>query len=163
MERAAMRETTIEIVKATAPVVKEHGAAITQRMYEIAFDARPDLRLFFVNSWTKSPEEARKQAGRLAGAVYAYAAHIDELDKLAAAVDTIAKKHVETMVIGEMYGPIGECLLQAMKDVLGDAATPEIMEAWTEAYGALADVFIKRERELYKEKAGALFSPSEAR
>ena len=39
-----MKAETIEIVKATAPVIKEHGQAITQRMYEIAFAARPDAR-----------------------------------------------------------------------------------------------------------------------
>ena len=36
-----MKPDTIEIVKATAPVVKEHGLKITQRMYEIAFQSRP--------------------------------------------------------------------------------------------------------------------------
>lgn len=46
---------------------------------------------------------------------------------------------------------MGECLLQAMKDVLGDAATPEVMKAWTEAYQALAEIFIHREQEIYEE------------
>ena len=46
---------------------------------------------------------------------------------------------------------IGECLLAAMKDVLGNAATPEVMEAWTEAYKSLADIFITREKEIYRE------------
>ena len=134
-----MNPKTIEIVKSTVPVVKEHGLKITLRMYEVAFQSRPDLRQFFVNSWMKSPEEGRKQANQLAAAVYAYALHIDELEKLSKAVEQIAKAHVNTKIIPEMYPVIGECLLAAMKDVLGDAATPEVLEAWEEAYGALAD------------------------
>lgn len=42
----------------------------------------------------------------------------------------------------EHYPIVGTCLLQAIKEVLGDAATEEIMEAWRVAYGFLADIFI---------------------
>ncbi|VEN73788.1 putative bacterial hemoglobin [Candidatus Desulfarcum epimagneticum] len=158
-----MTPTAIETVKATAPFVKEHGQKITQRMYEIAFQARPDLRRFFVNTWMKNPGEGRKQAQRLAGAVYAYASHIDDLEKLARPLDHIAHVHVEARIIPEMYPAIGECLLAAMKDVLGDAATPEVLGAWKEAYGALADILISHEREIYKDGDNDLFSPREAR
>jgi hemoglobin-like flavoprotein len=158
-----MNPSTIEIVKATAPVVQEHGPKITQRMYEIAFDARPDLRPFFENTWMKNPEEGRMQARKLAGAVYAYASHIDELEELAGAVEHIAQAHVKAKIIPEMYPAIGECLLAAMKEVLGDAATPELLEAWKEAYGALADIFINRERDIYKDNDGDLFRTEESR
>ncbi len=147
-----MKPETIEIVKATAPVVKEHGHAITERMYEIAFNERPEYRRFFENTHMKSETEGRKQAAKLAASVYAYANHIDELDKLGDAVEHIAKAHVKTRVIAEQYPVIGECLLAAMKDVLGDAATPSVMEAWTEAYNSLADIFINREKEIYHEQ-----------
>lgn len=156
-----MSPDTVEIVKATAPVLKEHGEKITQRMYEIAFQARPDTRRFFENTWMVNAEEGRKQAGRLANAVYAYASHIDELEKLGGVVEHIAQKHVQTKILPETYPVIGECLLAAMKDVLGDAATPEVLEAWEEAYGVLADIFIKREREIYQEQDNELF-PVEA-
>ena len=152
-----MKTSTLKIVKATAPVVKEHGLKITERMYEIAFQLRPDLRRFFVNTWMKTPEEGRKQAKQLAAAVYAYASHIDELDKLGKGVEQIAQAHVKVNIIPEMYSVIGECLLAAMKDVLGDAATPEVLEAWEEAYGALAEILVNREREIYKEQDSELF------
>jgi nitric oxide dioxygenase len=44
-------QKTIDIVKATAPAVKEHGEKITSRMYEIAFAERPDYKLGFENTW----------------------------------------------------------------------------------------------------------------
>jgi nitric oxide dioxygenase len=152
-----MKPKTIEIVKATAPVVKEHGRKITLRMYEIAFQSRPDLRQFFVNTWMKSPEQGRKQAEQLAQAVYAYASNIDELEKLSKGVEKITKVHVAAKIIPEMYPVIGECLIAAMKDVLGDAATPEVLEAWEEAYGALTEILINREREIYQEQDSELF------
>ncbi len=148
-------QKTIDIVKATAPVVKEKGKEITDRMYEIAFGERPEYKRFFENTWMKDPAEGKKQSAKLAASVYAYATHIDKLDELQSAVEHIAHKHVNTRVIAEQYPVIGQCLLQAMKDVLGEVATPEIMEAWTEAYQALADIFIQREKEIYHEEACA--------
>lgn len=153
-----MDTKTIEIVKATAPVVKEHGEQITQRMYEIAFSERPEYRRFFANSWMKGPKEAKKQAGRLAGAVCLYAANIDNLDALSAPVEHIAKAHVATNILPEQYPVIGACLLAAIKDVLGDAATPEIMAAWSEAYENLADIFIGVEKDMYKQQDAELFN-----
>jgi nitric oxide dioxygenase len=132
--------------------VKENGTAITARMYEIAFNERPEYRRFFENTHMKSKKAGHQQAAKLAASVYAYASHIDELEKLSGAVEQIAKAHVNTHVIAEQYPVIGECLLAAMQDVLGDAATPEVMEAWTEAYNHLADIFIGREKEIYHEQ-----------
>ena len=152
-----MNPRTIEIVKSTAPLVKEKGKEITARMYEIAFSERPEYRRFFENTWMKNSEEGRKQADKLAASVYAYAIHIDKLEELSSAVESIAKAHVNTHVIAEQYPVIGECLLSAMKDVLGETANHEVMEAWTEAYNNLAKIFITREKEIYKEQDKNIF------
>ena len=50
---------------------------------------------------------------------------------------------------------VGASLLGAIKDVLGDAATDEIMGAWGDAYSFLADVLIAREKTIYEEHAAA--------
>ncbi len=141
---------TIEIVKSTAPVVREHGEKITARMYEIAFQERPDYRLGFGNTFMQH-FDGGGQAKKLASSIYAYATHIDKLDELAAAVDHIAHRHVNARILPEQYPLIGEKLLQAMKEVLGAAATDEIIDAWREAYTALANIFIEAEAKLYRE------------
>jgi nitric oxide dioxygenase len=41
-----------------------------------------------------------------------------------------------------------------MAEVLGDALTPDVVDAWTVAYGDLADVFIKAEQNLYDQTNG---------
>lgn len=145
-----VRQSTIDIVKATAPVVREHGEKITERMYQLAFEERPDYKLGFENSFMKHLDGAG-QARKLANSVYAYATYIDRLDELAEAVDRIAHRHVEARILPEQYPLIGEKLLQAMKDFLGDAATDDVISAWVEAYSALANIFIEAEKKLYKE------------
>ena len=137
---------TINIVKSTAPILKEHGKTITARMYEIMFENHPEVKAQF----DMSAQANGTQPAKLATAVYAYATHIDNLEALKTAVDKIAHRHVATQVFPEQYPVVGECLLQAIQDVLGDAATPEVMTAWGEAYRMLADIFINREQQIYQ-------------
>lgn len=139
-------QQTIDIVKSTAPVLKEHGKTITSRMYQIMFASHPEVK----SQFDMSAQANGSQPAKLATAVYAYATHIDDLEALKTAVDKIAHRHVATHVLPEQYPIVGECLLQAIQDVLGEAATAEVMTAWTEAYQALADIFINREQQIYQ-------------
>ena len=43
-------------------------------------------------------------------------------------------------------------MLQAIKDVLGDAANDEIIEGWTEGYSFLANVLIEIENKRIEER-----------
>src|SRR5699024_1920484 len=54
-------------------------------------------------------------------------------------------------ILPEHYPIVGKHLLEAIKEVLGDAATEDIIAAWAETYGVLADVFINAEEDLYKQ------------
>lgn len=143
-------QKTIEIVKATAPLVKAKGEEITRRMYQITFEERPDYRRSFETTWMQHLDGG-DQARKLAASVYAYATHIDRLDELAAAVEKITHRHAEARILPEQYPLIGQKLLQAMKDVLQDAATDEVMAAWAEAYEALANIFIQKEKAIYQQ------------
>ncbi|XPM57082.1 MAG: globin domain-containing protein [Leptolyngbya sp. IPPAS B-1204] len=100
-------QKTIEIVKATAPIIREKGEEITRRMYEITFEERPDYKRSFETTWMQHLDGGG-QAHKLAAAVYAYATHIDRLDELATAVDAIAHRHVDTHILPEQYPLIGE-------------------------------------------------------
>lgn len=137
-----MTNETKTIIKATAPVLKEHGEAITTAMYKVLFEKYPQTQELFKNA---SPDQHKK----LANAVYAYAANIDQLENLGKGIEQMASVHVKTNVLPEHYPMVGDALLQAIKTVLGDAATDEVMAAWEEAFGFLAEVLIKREKELY--------------
>ncbi|KAK0649294.1 oxidoreductase-like protein [Cercophora newfieldiana] len=139
----------IAIVKATVPVLKEYGNTITEVFYRNLIGENPALR----NVFSKTSQDTLRQPRALANAVLAYATYIDDLPKLAAAVERIAHKHVSLQVSPEQYDIVGQYLIQAIGQVLGEAATPAIVDAWTAAYGALAAVFIGREGQLYKSNA----------
>lgn len=137
---------TIAIVKATAPVLVQHGVAITTRMYERLF-VDPQVKALF----DQAAQESGEQPKRLAAAIVAFAQNVDNLPALAGAIERMAERHVETNVKPEHYPKVAEALLPAIRDVLGDAATDEVLNAWGEAYWFLADVLIAREAQLYVE------------
>jgi nitric oxide dioxygenase len=70
-------------------------------------------------------------------------------------VELIAQKHASLQIKPEHYPIVGENLLASIREVLGSAATDEIVNAWAEAYGFLADVLIGRESQIYREHRGA--------
>ncbi|MBM7552255.1 NO-inducible flavohemoprotein [Thalassobacillus pellis] len=140
-------EQTIKTVKATAPVLAEHGEKITTRFYQLMFEAHPELK----NIFNMTHQEEGKQPRALAGAVYAAAQYIDDLSQIMPAVEQIANKHRSLNIKPEHYPIVGKYLLLAIKDVLGDAATDDIMEAWRVAYGEIAEAFIQVEAAMYKE------------
>ena len=145
----APTESQIAIVKATAPVLKEHGVTITTVFYDNMLRENPDLH----NIFSTTSQTSGRQPRALAGAVLGYATYIDDLGKLTHAVQRIAHKHVSLQVTPAQYDIVGKYLIQAIGQVLGDAATPEIVDAWIAAYGALAQVFINVEGDMYKANA----------
>lgn len=142
---------TIAIVKATAPVLVQHGVAITTRMYERLF-VDPAIKALFDEAAQASGEQPK----RLAAAIVAFAQNVDNLPALAGAVERMASRHVETRVKPEHYPKVAEALLPAIRDVLGAAATDEVLAAWAEAYGFLAEVLIAREAQIYSEQEAVL-------
>ncbi len=63
----------------------------------------------------------------LTGAILAYARHIREPEVLAATIERIAQKHVALKIEPEHYEAVGTSLLAAISDVLGDAASDDVM------------------------------------
>ena len=144
-----LTQKTKDIVKATAPVLAEHGYAIIKCFYKRMFEAHPELK----NVFNMAHQEQGQQQQALARAVYAYAENIEDPGSLTAVLKNIANKHASLGVRPEQYPIVGEHLLAAIKEVLGSAATDEIISAWAQAYGNLADVLMGIESELYERSA----------
>ncbi|HEY0957787.1 MAG TPA: NO-inducible flavohemoprotein [Novosphingobium sp.] len=146
-----LSERTIALVKATVPALEAHGLDIVHEMYARMFQ-NPEIRDLFNQS---HHGDAGSQPRALTGAILAYASNIENLGALAPAVERIAQKHVGLQILPEHYPHVGEALLGAIKAVLGEAATDDILAAWGEAYWFLADILIAREERVYGEQLGA--------
>ncbi|MEC1620955.1 NO-inducible flavohemoprotein [Bacillus mojavensis] len=138
---------TIEIIKSTVPVLQQHGESITGRFYDLMFQDHSEL----LNIFNQTNQKKKTQRTALANAVIVAAANIDRLGNIIPVIKQIGHKHRSIGIKPEHYPIVGKYLLIAIKDVLGDAATPDLMQAWEKAYGVIADAFIRIEKEMYEQ------------
>lgn len=146
-----MLEATVrEIVKATAPVLKEQGVALTRHFYARMFEHNPEL----IPVFNQGHQQAGSQQQALAMAVAAYAENIDDPSVLTPVLTRVANKHSSLGIRAEHYPIVGGHLLASIREVLGtEAATDELIAAWAAAYGQLAEVLIGLESTLYTQAA----------
>lgn len=134
----------VTLIRSTVPILRAHGLAITTLFYSQILSDHPSLNEVFNHANQVSGHQQKALAGSLA----AYAAHIDDLGRLAPAVERISNKHASLGVAPAHYDVVGVYLLRAMREVLGEALTPDVRDAWAAAYRQLANIMIRREGEL---------------
>lgn len=136
------------IVLATVPFLKENGVQLTSHFYNRMFQHNPELK----NIFNLGNQQQGKQQHALAGAVLAYAENINDPSVLMPVIDRIGQKHTSLDIQPEQYEIVGRHLLASIAEILGDAATPEILDAWKAAYLQLAAVMSGHEAQLYKQQ-----------
>lgn len=136
-------------VKATAPILREHGVTLTRHFYARMFEHNPEMKQIF----NQGHQRAGTQQQALAMAVAAYAEHIDDPSVLLPVLTMVANKHISLGVRAEHYAIVGRHLLAAIREVLGEQANDELVAAWAAAYGELADLLIGMENDGYRAMA----------
>lgn len=135
-----------EIITATVPVLREHGLALTTHFYKRMFQHHPELK----NMFNMGNQKNGKQQQALAMAILAYAEHISNPSALLPDLHQIGHKHVSLEIRPEHYPIVGNHLIAAIKEVLGDSATEDILNAWEAAYYQLAELMISLEKDMYR-------------
>jgi len=134
-----------QLVTATVPVLREHGVLLTTHFYQRMFTHNPELKHVF----NMGNQQNGKQQMALAMAVLAYAEHIENPGVLMPVIDSIGHKHTSLDIRPEHYAIVGKHLLGSIAEVLGDAATPALLDAWAAAYQQLATIMSGHEQNLY--------------
>ncbi|WP_329099105.1 globin domain-containing protein [Streptomyces sp. NBC_01439] len=146
-----LSEKSSATVRATLPAVRAAIGDIAELFYAKLFAAHPALIRDLFN---RGNQRAGLQQQALAGSVAAFATH------LLAHPDTrpdvmlgrIAHKHASLGVTREQYAVVHQHLFEAIAEVLGEAVTPEVAQAWDEVYWLMANALITLEERLYAEQ-----------
>ena len=112
------------------------GVTAAELFYAELFAIDPSLRTMFRGSM---PEQHRKLLSALALVVRSL--HTPE--KIIGAVEKLAVKHLDYGVQPEHYTYVGNALLRTLKKGLGPEFTPELSDAWVDAFRMLAQVMKK--------------------
>ncbi|NOU49943.1 NO-inducible flavohemoprotein [Pseudoalteromonas sp. JBTF-M23] len=142
-----LSERTISLVKSTIPLLSSAGSAVTAHFYQRLFTHNPELKHIF----NMTNQQTGKQHFALFNAIAAYATHIDNPSVLQEAISRINHKHVSLNIQAEHYNIVGHHLIETLKKLAPNEFTPEIAQAWREAYALLADLFITQEEGLYQQ------------
>ncbi|MFD2166352.1 NO-inducible flavohemoprotein [Thalassotalea euphylliae] len=138
----------IKIVQSTVPLIEQAGTVVTDHFYQRMFSHNPELKDIF----NLSNQHTGRQKVALFEAILAYAKNLDNVAVLKHAVERIANKHVSFHIKPDDYQIVGHHLIETMRELLTTQFTQAVEEAWTSAYGVLANLFIGREEELYTQR-----------
>ncbi|MFD7974435.1 globin domain-containing protein [Streptomyces sp. NPDC059071] len=146
-----LSEQATPVIRATLPAVGGALDEITERFYAGMFAARPELLRDLFNRGNQATGDQRRA---LAGSIAAFAgALLDSPDtRPDVMLSRIAHKHASLGVTSEQYKVVHEHLFAAIVDVLGEAVTPEVAQAWDEVYWLMANALIALEARLYQER-----------
>lgn len=112
------------------PTLRDAGA----QFYERLFALNPVLQRLFAG--VDMVEQEKKLMAMLAQIVQV----IDQPDQLVGPVAMLGRRHVHYGVKDGDYESVGAALLWTLDEVLGDAFTPQVRAAWSEAYLTVATV-----------------------
>ncbi|TCT08009.1 globin family protein [Aquabacter spiritensis] len=130
-----MRPSQVELIQSSfakvAPMSEQAAGLFYGRLFEIAPEVKPMFR-------GDIAEQGRKLMGTLAVVVKG----LSNLDAVVPVAQVLAKRHVAYGVKDEHYAPVGAALLWTLEQGLGPDFTPEVKDAWTQAYGLLSTVMI---------------------
>lgn len=140
------------IVASTVPLLEQGGEALITHFYNTMLAEHPEVRPYFNAAHQASGDQPRA----LANSVLMYAKNIDRLEAMGPLATQIVNKHVALQIQPAHYDIVGACLIRAIAEVLGpEIATRAVLDAWTAAYGQLAEILIGAEAARYDEQARA--------
>ncbi|MEZ6188851.1 MAG: globin domain-containing protein [Planctomycetota bacterium] len=124
------------LLRSSFELAVEREGTITRRFYELLFERYPQVRPLFAKN------AAEQQQRMLQEALLAVLDHLDDGAWLSETLGTMGRVHVDYQVTAEMYPWVGECLIAALAEAVGEAWTPAHEAAWAEAYGAVSGLML---------------------
>jgi hemoglobin-like flavoprotein len=131
-----MTPAQVEMIRTSWTGVDPIADVAATLFYERLFDLDPTLRRLFRRT------DMAQQKKILMQTLAVVVRSLDRLDQLVPALEGLGRRHAGYGVRAAHYDTVGEALLWTLREGLGDGFTPDVREAWAEAYYTLASVMI---------------------
>lgn len=128
-----MNPEQINLVQASFAEVRPIAVVAAELFYDRLFTLDPSLRPLFKGDMA---HQGRMLMSMLNAAVNG----LTNLEALTPVLRQLGARHLNYGVRAEHYATVGSALLWTLEQGLGDQFTPAVREAWSAAYGLLADV-----------------------
>lgn len=121
-----MNTKQVQLIQTGFPVIFAKKAELTDRFYFHLFECLPEVEPLFSNSF---PKQKEMFASMLASSVRGLVGG-DSLHRLG---EQLAQSHARFNLSSRQLDAAAWSLMQALRDVMGDALPPEEESAWEEA------------------------------
>ena len=130
-----MDDTQVTLVKSSWAQVEPIAPTAATLFYDRLFSVAPAVRPLF-------PDDITEQKRKLMEMIGVVVDGLDDLPSIVGDVQALGARHAGYGAKPEHYPVVGDCLLWTLGQGLGDGFTPDVKEAWTEAYQILATTMI---------------------
>jgi hemoglobin-like flavoprotein len=126
----------VELLERSFNGVKDRGEEFSAQFYATLFTDYPDVKPLFTNTPLK--EQGKKLFASLALVVNS----LQKPDVLDTTLKGLGTRHIRYGVLPQHYPMIGNTLLKTLAGVLATDWSPEMEQAWTEAYEIVAQLML---------------------
>ncbi len=130
-----MTKEQIHLIRSSWNAIKPMAESAGQLFYEKLFATAPGIRHLFA-------ADIRPQAGKLIQVLGYIVAHIDTPETLVAGIEELGRRHAGYGAKPSHFEIVGECLLETLQEGLQDAWTPDVQDAWTNAFYRIKEIMI---------------------
>lgn len=120
------------LIRKSFALLEGQGTVPALVFYRRLFELDPAIRPLFKN-------DIEEQAAKLLDMLGALISHLERTALLEAELRLMGQRHLDYGVLPGHYETVGRALLDMLAATLRDDFTPEVREAWTALYGAVAE------------------------
>ena len=127
----------IEVLEKSFESVSPKGDVLVARFYERLFQKYPEVQPLFKNT------NMRQQKKKLLASIVLVVESLRKPEKLTHALQEMGARHVAYGVRPAHYAAVGENLLAVLGEFAGNAWTPDVRQAWVEAFDLIKKVMLE--------------------
>jgi len=126
----------VDLLESSFARLAPRAQEFVEAFYEKLFETYPETQRFFTTT------DMTEQKNKLVSALILVIENLRNPEALKGALTALGRKH-ENYGIGASYYPmVGDSLLNTLSAFLDQDWTPEVKQAWTEAYGVISEAML---------------------
>ena len=132
-----MNQDQIALLQQSWKMVRPMGDEAMRMFYDRLFEIDGSAVPLFANV------DMRRQRQKLLGTIGLAVDNLTDFYSLAPVLEQMGKRHAGYGVRDHHYESVGAALLWTLEQGLGEAWTPELRDAWTDAYLAISSTMLQ--------------------
>src|SRR5260370_22569186 len=140
IERKALN-MNVALLKQSFEMVAPQKEEFAHSFYQRLFSYYPQTQEVFAET------DMKRQEGALVATLAIVIAGVERGDNLVPALQALGGKHVRYGAEADHYPLVGGVLLDTLQEYLGPNFTPEVQDAWTQAYELISAQMLEGARQ----------------